>query len=567
MKSIFKKSLALLLVGVLSSAPTIGVYAEDLTQTVDYDSTVNDSSSMYQDVGVSLERAELFSVTLPKSVTLEVVNDDATFDYKVTASGTISSGHFVRVIPMGGSKIIDENEIYTYDLGVTQEKRRWTASELDGTVVADGTYSVTNIEPGKYSGKVRYYITCDDGGIWSPATCTEPARCQGYDDNDNGVLDTEDVNNDGVLTDSDSDGVFEEDINGNGVLDTEYLAVDKYKGDALGHKFEDLANAFPAKCERCGEMIYAISTPEQFTAFRDSVNTDGKNYIGATVCLVNDIDMAGHEWNAPIGTFARSDKHFAGTFDGNGHSIKNLTMRLSSSSTSGTVKYVGLFSFTTTATCVLKNFVLDNAYFEVTDTGDMIDSGGFILGNGDWSADVITNVHVRNSAAVITAGREFNWGGICGDMYLGEISKCSVTNTTVTADAGTKSIYIGGIVGVSPCTSATNTCPDICNTYSAMKVVILSCKEYNIFPFYGDGVTYTTTTNKAVNSVYNSDVIYPRYNGSSVLYDVVYENVLAATDAECKTQAAIDVLNTGLDTPHWKLDLEGINDGYPIPIK
>ena len=62
-----------------------------------------------------------------------------------------------------------------------------------------------------------------------------------------------------------------------------------------------------------------ISTPEQLQAINADEASRAGNYI-----LVNDIDLAGIEWQS-IGLEGESSVGFAGTFDGNGHIVKNLT--------------------------------------------------------------------------------------------------------------------------------------------------------------------------------------------------------------------------------------------------
>ena len=73
-----------------------------------------------------------------------------------------------------------------------------------------------------------------------------------------------------------------------------------------------------------------ISNKAELEAFRDAVNS-GYTYARKKVTLTADIDLAGTAW-LPIGNFARKsitadDKTggFRGTFDGNGHAIKNLS--------------------------------------------------------------------------------------------------------------------------------------------------------------------------------------------------------------------------------------------------
>ena len=67
---------------------------------------------------------------------------------------------------------------------------------------------------------------------------------------------------------------------------------------------------------------YIIDSVESLLAFADDVNR-GNDYSGKTVKLTEDIDLAGILWT-PIG-MCNGENYFCGTFDGNGHVIKNLT--------------------------------------------------------------------------------------------------------------------------------------------------------------------------------------------------------------------------------------------------
>ena len=58
--------------------------------------------------------------------------------------------------------------------------------------------------------------------------------------------------------------------------------------------------------------------------FAESVN-DGEDYDGKYVALACDLDISGETW-APIGTADHGrTSGFAGTFDGRGYTVSNLT--------------------------------------------------------------------------------------------------------------------------------------------------------------------------------------------------------------------------------------------------
>jgi hypothetical protein len=68
-------------------------------------------------------------------------------------------------------------------------------------------------------------------------------------------------------------------------------------------------------------IIRKITSAKDLKEFSNTVNA-GHSYSGEEVTLEADIDLSGIEW-VPIGTYS---KPFKGTFLGNGHTIKNLTI-------------------------------------------------------------------------------------------------------------------------------------------------------------------------------------------------------------------------------------------------
>ena len=77
---------------------------------------------------------------------------------------------------------------------------------------------------------------------------------------------------------------------------------------------------------------YHITTAEQLAGLAKLVNTENKSvsFAGKTICLDNDLDLAGHEWisiGSDVGTNKKNIPwyyRFNGTFDGKGHVIYNL---------------------------------------------------------------------------------------------------------------------------------------------------------------------------------------------------------------------------------------------------
>ncbi len=177
-----------------------------------------------------------------------------------------------------------------------------------------------------------------------------------------------------------------------------------------------------------------IATAADLAAFRDAVNA-GTDYKGKVVKLADDIDLNNAEWT-PIGGADSYANNFAGTFDGQGHTIKNLKV----SNTS----HAGLFG--TMVGGVIKNLTIDGAQLTTNHY-----AGGIVAwdeaGGGSLT---IENCHVKNAIITVSAEQKAdgswdngdNAGGIIGFSYYNTIIGCSVENTTITAYRD-----CGGIVG------------------------------------------------------------------------------------------------------------------------
>ena len=169
-----------------------------------------------------------------------------------------------------------------------------------------------------------------------------------------------------------------------------------------------------------------VNDVEIYTAFdlihlSRLVNEQNKNQAGKTVKLMNDIDMKNRELVA-IGSILNMNTEFAGTFDGQGHSIKNVN--IISRDDYGT----GLFgSKGTQSTAVVKNFTMDggtvtgpknvapvfgmayNATIEgitvknitVRQTGEKRASG--LVANSVGAGMIIKNNHVENVDVIGTS--------------------------------------------------------------------------------------------------------------------------------------------------------------------
>jgi hypothetical protein len=171
------------------------------------------------------------------------------------------------------------------------------------------------------------------------------------------------------------------------------------------------------------------TVPEGYKAIYDlnDLQAVGENLSGNYI-LMADLDGKAEEFT-PIGT---SSDPFTGTLDGNGHTIRNLTIRADD--------HAGLFAYTKSAT--IQNLTLEKCTIEAA--GD--EAGGFI-------AQANQKLTLENCHLINTDVSGVNYvGGLVGysngttsttEVTTQWVTWCSITGGTVTASG----IYVGGIMG------------------------------------------------------------------------------------------------------------------------
>ena len=182
---------------------------------------------------------------------------------------------------------------------------------------------------------------------------------------------------------------------------------------------------------------YSISTKEdliKLAEFSKSWNYYGSNRSNIVWVLTNDIDMSG------VTDFTGVEYLF-GTFSGNGHVIKNLTINDNSTR-------VGLFKC---SMGTIQDLGLENANItHAEDSTNYVTSVGALVG---WNEGNIRNCYANNST--VTAGNGVDYaGGLIGSNDAGETTY-SWTNVQVNC-ASTKTTDIGGFVGANHGSSSTD---------------------------------------------------------------------------------------------------------------
>lgn len=179
-----------------------------------------------------------------------------------------------------------------------------------------------------------------------------------------------------------------------------------------------------------------IGTVAELKAFKDAVNVSGNSYSGKTIKLTADIDLAGEAWE-PIGQTGSNGvaTYFQGVFDGQGYTIKNMTITPNATHGKGANYATGFFGFVDAGDAVIKNVTFDNATIEGHHWTAVV--CGYISGT-------IQNCHVTNSNVVCSHAND----DACGDkaaMIVGytnesttSVKDCTAKNGTVKAgrDAG-----------------------------------------------------------------------------------------------------------------------------------
>ena len=217
------------------------------------------------------------------------------------------------------------------------------------------------------------------------------------------------------------------------VLATQYT----YETDSIDNQYDKDATYPDGTPVAEGVMLtsdgtYQISSVAGLKWFADQVNSQNNTFVNKTVELTADIDLAGNAWT-PVGNDGGTI--FAGTFDGNGHTIKNLT-------------------------------VTDSRTTADDSTNAQYDGVGFF----GWLNGYVNDVKFENASV----SGYHNVGVLAGYQQFGQIKGVTVENSTVTGThigANLCGDKVGGLVGVSYNVNY--------NNVSATYVDVINCKVNN----------------------------------------------------------------------------------------
>lgn len=206
---------------------------------------------------------------------------------------------------------------------------------------------------------------------------------------------------------------------------------------------------------RINNDVYEIYSEAGLFSFAADVNA-GNRYSGKTVVLTADLDLEGESWT-PIGDSVASypSVAFAGTFDGQNHTISNLTTAAERTANPDTYAADGLFGalLGNVKNVTLKNAVITGTHYVGAIAGYSSANVGMAIENCHVDGAVLTSIPAMIGDSYDNGDKV---GGIIGYCVSGDqITGCTVTNTVIKGyrDLG----------GISGCAAATVTNCSVAN--------------------------------------------------------------------------------------------------------
>ena len=187
---------------------------------------------------------------------------------------------------------------------------------------------------------------------------------------------------------------------------------------------------------------YVILNAAQLAKFRDIVNGANGETKNSAACarLAADIDLGGAAWT-PIGTFA-------GTFDGQGHTIGGLSVDLQS----GDVEvYAGLFGYLDENATVKDLGVRGDVAARGSGDNTYYYAGGI----AGWNNGTVEGCFHAGSVTA-DSSRSYSWvGGVAGENY-GTVRNCRHAGSVTSKSSDTA--WGGGVVGDNAPDGAARNC-------------------------------------------------------------------------------------------------------------
>ena len=295
---------------------------------------------------------------------------------------------------------------------------------------------------------------------------------------------------------------------------------------------------------------YLLATAADLKAFRDMANAEASSKLCAT--LTADIDLGGEAWTPFEPSSGYVSQAYAGTFDGANHTIKGLSVNLTSSTGAGL--------FGTVCGATIKNLRVEGN----VSASSSVSVGG-IVGRTQTSATIDS----CSFAGTVTSTKKNGAAGTAGIVGRVNAGTLAVTNCANLSDV-TGSGSAAGILGY-----AGNTKVTIENCYNSGAI---SGQNY-ASGICSIGTGKNGKTGK-IGNCYNvgtitgtSDGAY--YAGISANFQGAISNSYYAAPVEEKLMSNATATATAITSPDgladklgnaFKEDTAGANNGYPILV-
>ena len=295
---------------------------------------------------------------------------------------------------------------------------------------------------------------------------------------------------------------------------------------------------------------YLLATAADLKAFRDMANAEASSKLCAT--LTADIDLGGEAWTPFEPSSGYVSQAYAGTFDGANHTIKGLSVNLTSKS--------GVGFFGTVHGATIKNLQIAGNIYSTNSS-----YVGGIVGRTQGNV-TIDGCSFSGSVTATKAGMTNGAGGIAGRVNAGTLAVTNCANLSDVTGSGSAA----GILGY-----AGNTKVTIENCYNSGAI---SGQNY-ASGICSIGTGKNGKTGK-IGNCYNvgtitgtSDGAY--YAGISANFQGAISNSYYAAPVEEKLMSNATATATAITSPEgladklgnaFQEDTAGANNGYPILV-
>ena len=291
---------------------------------------------------------------------------------------------------------------------------------------------------------------------------------------------------------------------------------------------------------------YLLATAADLKAFRDMANAEASSKLCAT--LTADIDLGGEAWTPFEGPTVGGA--YAGTFDGANHTIKGLSVNLTSNAGAGL--------FGTVRGATIKNLKVE---------GNVSASSSAFVGGIVGRTQTSATIDSCSFAGTVTSTQKNDAAGTAG--IVGKVNKgpVTITNCANTATVNGNGNIAAGILGYG----------------GSNKVTIENCYNTGAISgqYYASGICGSTVkATSSIRNCYNSGTITATNGGS--YYAGITANFKGTISNSYYANPAADALYNGtpataiaITSPDgladklgsaFKEDTAGANKGYPILV-